>query len=116
MSMLLMGCGGSVAPRILTSTVDATGLVFTLVFNVPVTAGVGAPTATSDGNAITLTYTSGTGTNTWVYGITNGNPSGNPVLAGSTVLWSAAAGVFVGGGVANAAVSGGSVTNNSTVT
>lgn len=116
MSMLLMGCGGAVVPAIVTGglTIDATGLVLTITLNTAAT-GTGAVTGTVDGAACTFTYSSGTGTATWVYGITNGNPSGNPVLAGAEVLLSAAAGVWSASGVPSAAVVDGEVTNNSTV-
>jgi hypothetical protein len=102
-------------PAVVSATVDSTGLLLTVVFDRATSAGVGSPTATADGSAITLTYSSGAGTNTWVYAITSGNPSGDPVLAGAVVLLSAAAGVWTAGGVPSAAVTNAAVTNNSTV-
>lgn len=71
----LLGVGGSgrIPPFILSATIDITGLVLTIVFDRPVTQGVGLPTVTADGNPITLTYTSGSGTDTWIYAITNGH-------------------------------------------
>lgn len=108
--------GGGPPAVLLTSTVDATGLLWTLTWNIPVSAGVGSPAVTADGVAIATTYSSGAGTNTWVYAITNGNPSGNPVLQGATVAYTAAAGVWVSGsGVPSASVAGGSVVNGSEV-
>lgn len=116
MSLMLMGCGGAgLAPPLpLSYTVDATGLILTIVLDRAAT-GTGAVTGTADGAALTYTYTSGSGTATWVYAITSGNPSGNPVLVGATVLLSASAGAWLNGGAASTAVSSAAVTNNSTV-
>jgi len=136
-----LGCGrpdigGS--PQVLSAAVDTTGLLLTITLSKtasylgriqwpdgsylqwpdseyaqwPLGSGV---SITVDGVAATLTYVSGSGTNTWVYGITSGNPSGNPVLAGAAVLLSVAYGVWQRGWVRNAAIVGQTVTNNSTV-
>lgn len=105
------GESGTPAPSLLTSAIDATGLVLTLNFSRAATAGTGSPTATADGNAISLAYASGTGTATWTYAITSGNPSGNPVLSSADVKLNAAAGVWSGVG----ATVNGSVTNGSEI-
>lgn len=123
-------------PAVVTASINSTGLLLTITLNQassylgyalwpdgtvmqwpdgsyaqwPLGSGV---TATADGVPITLTYSSGNGTNTWVYNITNGNPSGNPVLAGASVLLSAAAGVWQAGGVPSAAVVDAAVVNGS---
>lgn len=102
------------------STVNSTGLICTLAFDRAVTAASGNPYATplaytSGGSLINLNYVSGSGTNSWQYAIANGNPSGSPVLDDAVVLANIGSGVFVGGGVANAAVVNGSVTNGSAV-
>ena len=101
--------------RIRSASVDSTGLILTVVLDRAAT-GTGAITGTSDGAACTYTYSSGSGTATWVYAITSGNPSGDPILAGASVRLNAAAGVWVStaGGVGNAAIVDGEVTNNST--
>lgn len=73
--LALMGVGGagSTRPFVLSAEIDDTGTVLTVVWSVPVLLGGGDLTLTVDGSPATLTYTSGSGTNTWIYAITNGH-------------------------------------------
>lgn len=73
--LTLFGVGGaaSTPPFVLSATIDDTGTVLTVVWSVPVSLGDGVETLYVDGNPATLTYTSGSGTNTWIYAITNGH-------------------------------------------
>ncbi len=128
---------GGAPPAPTSYTIDATGLFLTITFDRAATGtgyllwpdatGLTWPdgtamqwplgsgvTITVDGVAANVAYSSGDGTATWVYAITNGNPSGNPVLKDAVGLLSAAANIWTASGVGNAAVSGASVTNGST--
>lgn len=94
------------------ATVDATGLFAAISVDENASAGwYGKPTATSGGVPVILgtplVSTASGGYRTWTYPVTSGNPSGNPILAGSTVVVSYAWGTWVKNGVGNTA---GSVT------
>lgn len=111
---------GVTASMLSSGAVDSTGLICTLAFDRAVTAGSGSPyatpfTLTADGLAASANYVSGSGTNSWQYAITNGNPSGSPILAGADVRLTAAAGVWTAGGVPSVAVVDGVVVNGSGV-
>ena len=86
------GAGSTAATSAATSTVtaqvalsgnpsvDTTGLIVTCTTNVAATHS-GVPTLTIAGSTPVLAYKDGDGTTSIRYDITNGNPSGNPVLA-----------------------------------
>lgn len=118
MSFLLLGAGGGrsagVAPSLSSSNVDITGRYWQAIFQQAVIAGSGSPVVIADGHTTTL----GTPVLTdsgriWTYPITNGNPSGDPILFDAETRLTAATGVWKIGSVQSAAITNLLVTNNS---
>lgn len=101
------------APLMLSATVDATGLVLTIVFDQAVTGGAGDGFFLRDpqNTALITVYVSGDGTDTLVVSVERAIYDSEPVTL--EYVPGSVAGVV--GGVPLATFSGGAVTNNSTV-
>jgi hypothetical protein len=105
--------GPDVTAPTATANIPTGGATLNIVLTESCTAGsggTGGVTLSASGGAVTATYASGDTTSTWVYNLSR------TVNIGETVTWSysTADGIEDGAGNDLAAVSGASVTNNST--